>query len=163
MNIYIVERREYCRGELTFCKISAAFSSMDAAERWLEGYFKDSPGPNPPDDFHEYPEWTSSTEGTPIRQACYVDGGGKVCWILYWIHAVSLDQKTEPFPEPSPYDGSKLRLARQGQDMSQGELAQKAGFRQKDVSRWENNIYEPTASTLKRLAAAIGCSVDCIV
>ena len=47
--------------------------------------------------------------------------------------------------------------------MSQGELAQKAGFRQKDVSRWENNIYEPTASTLKRLAAAIGCSVDCIV
>ena len=163
MNIYIIERRDYIRDNLVAVQALSAFSDIDAAIRWLNGYFKEPPGPNAPDDHHDYPEWTENNEGNPILLANYMDFMGRPCTESYIIRTVSLDRHTEPFPEPSPYDGSKLREARLSADLSQEDLARRAGFRQKDISRWENNIYEPTASTLKRLAAAIGCSVDCIV
>ena len=58
--------------------------------------------------------------------------------------------------------GEKLKAARKAAGMTQAELAEKAGVLQKDVSRWENGL-EPRALTLKRLAQALGCSMDDLV
>lgn len=56
--------------------------------------------------------------------------------------------------------GEKLKAARKAAGLTQVQLAEKAGCTQKDVSRWENGQREPVASTLKKLAQAIGCSMD---
>lgn len=58
--------------------------------------------------------------------------------------------------------GEKLKAARKAAGMTQAELAEKAGVLQKDVSRWENGL-EPRALTLKKLAQALGCSMDDLV
>lgn len=59
--------------------------------------------------------------------------------------------------------GEKLRAARKAAGLSQVELAQIIGTTQKDISRWENGQREPLASTLKKLAQALGCSMDDLV
>ena len=59
--------------------------------------------------------------------------------------------------------GEKLRAARLAAGMTQGQLAEKVGCHQKDISRWENGQREPVASTLKKLAQALECSMDELV
>lgn len=58
--------------------------------------------------------------------------------------------------------GEKLKAARIAAGLSQVELAERVGCTQKDISRWEAGR-EPMALTLKRLAQALGCSMDDLV
>lgn len=53
----------------------------------------------------------------------------------------------------------KLKAARKAAGLTQVELAEKVGCKQKDISRWENGR-PMTAETLKKLAKALGCSMD---
>ena len=55
--------------------------------------------------------------------------------------------------------GAKIRAARKAAGLTQPQVAEVMGCRQKDISRWENGR-PMLAETLKRLAAALGCSVD---
>lgn len=59
--------------------------------------------------------------------------------------------------------GEKLKEARKAANLSQVELAEKVGCTQKDICRWETCQREPRASTLKKLAQALGCSMDDLV
>lgn len=59
--------------------------------------------------------------------------------------------------------GEKLREARKAAGLSQVELAEKVGCHQKDISRWESGLHEPGALTLKKMAQALGCSMDDLV
>lgn len=58
--------------------------------------------------------------------------------------------------------GEKLRAARKAAGLTQAQLAEKVGCLQKDICRWEEGR-EPKALTLKKLAAALGCSMDDLV
>ena len=58
--------------------------------------------------------------------------------------------------------GEKLKAARKAAGLSQVELAARVGCHQKDVARWEAGR-EPKALTLKKLAQALGCSMDELV
>lgn len=57
----------------------------------------------------------------------------------------------------------KLRAARLAAGLTQTELAEKVGCTQKDISRWEAGQHEPGALTLKKLAQALGCSMDDLI
>lgn len=59
--------------------------------------------------------------------------------------------------------GEKLRAARLAAGLSQAQLAEAVGCRQKDISRWESGLHEPGAGTLKKMAQALGCSMDELV
>lgn len=59
--------------------------------------------------------------------------------------------------------GEKLKAARKAAGLSQADLAEKVGCRQKDVSRWESGLHEPGALTLKKMAQILGCSMDELV
>ena len=59
--------------------------------------------------------------------------------------------------------GEKLKAARIAAGMTQQQLAEAAGLTQKDVSRYESGKHEPGALTLKRMAQALGCSMDYLV
>lgn len=59
--------------------------------------------------------------------------------------------------------GEKLKAARKAAGMSQADLAEKVGCRQKDISRWESGLHEPGALTLKKMAQVLGCSMDDLV
>jgi transcriptional regulator with XRE-family HTH domain len=58
--------------------------------------------------------------------------------------------------------GEKLKTARKAANLSQVQLAEKVGCTQKDIARWEAGR-EPKALTLKKLAQALGCSMDDLV
>ena len=58
--------------------------------------------------------------------------------------------------------GEKLKEARRAAGLSQVELAERLGCHQKDIARWEAGR-EPKALTLKKLAQALGCSMDDLV
>lgn len=58
---------------------------------------------------------------------------------------------------------SKISERRKAADMTQSELAQKIGVSQKDISRWENGVVNPSTNSLKQLAIALNCKVDDIV
>lgn len=59
--------------------------------------------------------------------------------------------------------GEKLRAARQAAGMTQAQLAEAIGCKQKDVSRWEAGLIEPGVLTVKKMAQALGCSMDDLV
>ena len=56
--------------------------------------------------------------------------------------------------------GDKLKEARKAAGMTQAELAEILGCLPKDISRYENCKVEPGALTLKKIAIALGCSMD---
>ena len=58
--------------------------------------------------------------------------------------------------------GEKLRAARKAAGLSQVELAKIVDCHQKDIARREAGR-EPKALTLKKLAQALGCSMDDLV
>lgn len=55
---------------------------------------------------------------------------------------------------------SKITRKRKERGLSQSELADMAGLRQKDISRWENGHFTPNAENLKKLANVLECAVD---
>ena len=59
--------------------------------------------------------------------------------------------------------GEKLRAARRAAGMTQAQLAAAIGCSQKDVSRWEAGQIEPGVLTVKKMAQALGCSMDDLV
>lgn len=59
--------------------------------------------------------------------------------------------------------GEKLRAARQRAGMTQTQLAEAIGVKQKDVSRWEAGQIEPGVLIVKKMAQALGCSMDDLV
>ena len=59
--------------------------------------------------------------------------------------------------------GDKLKEARKAAGMSQAQLAEAVGCFQKDISRYENGQREPGALMLKKIAQALGCSMDSLV
>ena len=58
--------------------------------------------------------------------------------------------------------GPKLKECRLAAGLSQKQLAEKIGRTQVDVNRWEGGRC-PNALILKRLALALGCSMDDLV
>jgi transcriptional regulator with XRE-family HTH domain len=58
--------------------------------------------------------------------------------------------------------GEKLKAARKAAGLTQVELADRVGCKQKDISRWEAGR-EPGALTVKKMAQVLGCSMDDLV
>lgn len=59
--------------------------------------------------------------------------------------------------------GEKLKAARLAAGLTQGQLAELVGVQQRDISRWENGHREPGVLIVKRMAQALGCSMDELV
>lgn len=59
--------------------------------------------------------------------------------------------------------GEKLRAARKAAGLTQAQLAEKIGCTQRDISRWEAGLVEPGVLIVKKMAQALGCSMDDIV
>lgn len=57
----------------------------------------------------------------------------------------------------------KLKEVRKAAGLTQVELSCKTGLRQQDISAIERGYRDPTASTLRKLADALGCKIDDIV
>ena len=72
-------------------------------------------------------------------------------------------QNAEPaeIPDVKTF-GPKLKECRLAAGLSQKQLAEKIGRTQVDVNRWEGGRC-PNALILKRLALALGCSMDDLV
>lgn len=58
---------------------------------------------------------------------------------------------------------NKLKEARKAAGLTQVELSRKTGLSQPDISSIERGDRDPTASTLRKLADALGCKIDDIV
>ena len=56
--------------------------------------------------------------------------------------------------------GKKIKLVRIWNDMSQTELAEKVGLRQKSISRYETGLSAPSISTLIKLMKTLNKSAD---
>jgi transcriptional regulator with XRE-family HTH domain len=56
--------------------------------------------------------------------------------------------------------GEKIRAVRQKKGLSQIELAESANIYQKNISRYENDTTDPSASALKKIADALGVTAD---
>lgn len=56
--------------------------------------------------------------------------------------------------------GEKLRAAREAAGMTQTQLAEKVNVQQRDISKWENGHREPGVLIVKKMAQALGCSMD---
>lgn len=54
---------------------------------------------------------------------------------------------------------NKIREIRNKQGMTQKELAERIGVRQKDVSRWESGVYNPKVDKLMLIAKALDCDI----
>lgn len=59
--------------------------------------------------------------------------------------------------------GEKLRAARKAAGLTQAQLAEAIGCKQKDVSRWEAGLIEPGVLTVKKIAQVLHCSMDDLV
>lgn len=55
---------------------------------------------------------------------------------------------------------AKRRLAA---GMTQGQLAEKIGCLQKDVSRWEHRARTPRVETLAKIASIFGCKIEDLI
>lgn len=58
---------------------------------------------------------------------------------------------------------SPIRAARIAAGMTQQQLADALGVAQQSVTRWETGEREPRVSTLKRIAAALGCDITALL
>jgi transcriptional regulator with XRE-family HTH domain len=60
--------------------------------------------------------------------------------------------------------GQHLREARLSRGLTQEQLAERLGAgEKKHISAWENGHRDPTLSTIRRLASALGVSVSALV
>ena len=83
------------------------------------------------------------------------------------LHAKIKAELTRQNAEPTEIPvvetfGPKLKKCRLAAGLSQKQLAEKIGRTQVDVNRWEGGRC-PNALILKRLALALGCSMDDLV
>ena len=60
---------------------------------------------------------------------------------------------------PRKTNDSPMARIRMDRGLTQGQLADKIGCRQKDVSRWES-CTKPGADYLVKISAALECSID---
>ena len=56
--------------------------------------------------------------------------------------------------------GRRIRNHRNRNGLTQQELADRLGVIQQQVAKWEAAGANPQAKTLKRIAEALGCSID---
>lgn len=56
--------------------------------------------------------------------------------------------------------GANIKNARTRAGITQKALADMLQVKQKDISRWENNEYVPSAMTFRNICKAIGASAD---
>ena len=56
--------------------------------------------------------------------------------------------------------GERIRALRLDAGMTQEELAQRIGLKKQNISRYENSRVEPNIRTAKRIAEALGVSLD---
>jgi transcriptional regulator with XRE-family HTH domain len=61
---------------------------------------------------------------------------------------------------PTEIFGERLRTAREFRELSQGELAKRAGFQASAVSHFETGTRKPSFDNLKRLADALRVTTD---
>lgn len=52
--------------------------------------------------------------------------------------------------------GRNIVLAREQQQISQGELARRLGIDRRQLSEWERGVWEPSTRNLRRIAVALG-------
>lgn len=55
---------------------------------------------------------------------------------------------------------ARMRIAR---GMTQQQLADAIGVKQKDVTRWERGVYSPRVEKLQQIAAALQCKLEDLV
>lgn len=56
--------------------------------------------------------------------------------------------------------GARLRAARAAADVTQAELAERAGVHRVDVNRYENDKVQPSLDVAWKLADALGVALD---
>lgn len=66
------------------------------------------------------------------------------------------DTVRQECPAPSVMVGDAVTAARARAGITQGELANRAGIDQSDISKIERGLANPSVSTLNRIAAALG-------
>lgn len=54
----------------------------------------------------------------------------------------------------------KMRLKR---GLTQKQLAELLGVNQSHISRWEAGTYQPSATTLKKMADVLNCHIDDLI
>ena len=54
----------------------------------------------------------------------------------------------------------KIKAARRKAGLTQVQLAEAVGCKQKDISRWESGVYVPTIKTWTPIAQTLKCSMD---
>ena len=59
--------------------------------------------------------------------------------------------------------GSPIARQRLASGMTQGQLAEKIGCSQKDVSRWERGARTPRVETLAKIADVFGCQMEDLI
>jgi transcriptional regulator with XRE-family HTH domain len=59
--------------------------------------------------------------------------------------------------------GKKIKLARVELDLTQTDLADKIGTKQKSVSRYENGISTPSLKTMAKISKALKRPVDSFI
>jgi transcriptional regulator with XRE-family HTH domain len=55
---------------------------------------------------------------------------------------------------------NRIRHYREQANLTQQELADKAGLRQSHISRLEQGLHSPSSLTLEKIAAALGVSIS---
>lgn len=65
--------------------------------------------------------------------------------------------------DPRPRSDSPITAARISAGLTQAQLAEKIGCRQKDVSYWETGHYRPSVSSLAALASALGVPMEQLI
>lgn len=59
--------------------------------------------------------------------------------------------------------GQKIRTLRKSQKLSQEKLGQRIGVAKSRISDWENGKVTGLSTTLKKIADALGCSVNDLI
>ena len=55
---------------------------------------------------------------------------------------------------------NKIKQIRERKNLTQVELAKELNMTQGIVSSWENGRYSPSIDTARKIAAALGCTMD---
>ena len=56
-----------------------------------------------------------------------------------------------------------LKILRIKANLKQSELAEKVGVKQRDISKFENNLSEPKLSTAAKIAKVLKCNIEDIL
>lgn len=71
---------------------------------------------------------------------------------------------TEPRKGPRQRGNeSALTRARMAAGLTQGQLAEEIGCKQKDISRWERGHHSPSAAILAKIAKTLGCTMEQLI